>query len=308
MATEEDLLNQINKLIEDSAEKFNSKLPASEEKFFSELQQLLKGLDLKGDKIVQSVKNLKLVGIISKKLLKIIVDKDYKANVKEYLQAFNDITSLQNEYYTLLEDKFKPNALLQAIRLESINSTLDGLTNAGLTPVIGSIKQVLQQNVTTGGSYKDLMRTMSSGVSSSVGGTIDPQYGYSKIIKTLTITSVAQYSRNYAHTVAEGLNFKWYQYVGSTITTTRCFCHAMVKKRYFHRSEIPDIIAGNFKEFEDRDCEINPKTDLPDGMIKGTNASNFMTYAGGWNCQHSIFPVPESRIPQDLINRFKDAA
>lgn len=57
---EEDILNKMNKLIEDSAEKFNSTLPASEEKFFSELQQLLKELDIKGDKIVQSVKNLKI--------------------------------------------------------------------------------------------------------------------------------------------------------------------------------------------------------------------------------------------------------
>ncbi len=124
--------------------------------------------------------------------------------------------------------------------------------------------------------------------------------------KTATITSIAQYSRQYSQTVAQGLNFRWYQYVGSTITTTRCFCLAMVEKRYFHVSEVPALLKGNFEEFEEKECEINGKTKLPDGMIPGTNVSNFFTLAGGWNCQHSIFPVPDSLVPKELKDKFKD--
>lgn len=304
MDTPEEILKKIDKLVEQSAEKFNSKVPGIQDRVWSEVQALLKGLDLKGDKIVASVKNLKLVGSVGRKLLKIIIDKQYKSDVKEYLKAFNEITDLQNQYFMLLEQNFKQTPLLKAIRMEAINSTLEGLTEAGLSGITGNIKKTLQQNVTTGGSYKELMKTMSGQLTNTSSG----EGVLARNVKTYTITSVAQYSRNYSQTVSEGLNIDWYQYVGSTITTTRCFCHAMVKKRYFHRSEIPDLLAGNFKQFEERDCELNRKTDLPDGMIKGTNVSNFLTYAGGWNCQHSIFPVPESWVPKELVKKFSDAS
>lgn len=300
MPTPEDILLKINELVEKSAERFNSKVPGIQDRVWDEVQALLKGLDVKGDKIVASVKNLKLVGNIGRKLLKLIMDKRYKTDVKEYLEAFNEVTDLQNQYFTLIETKFKQTPLLDAIRTEAINSTLEGLTEAGLAPITNNIKKALQLNVTTGGSYKELMKTMGGQLTNTAEG----DGMISRNLKTYTITSVAQYSRNYSQTVSEGLNIEWYQYVGSVITTTRCFCNAMVKKRYFHRSEIPDLLSGNFEEFEDKECGINEKTKLPEGMIKGTNSSNFLTYAGGWNCQHSIFPVPASWVPKRLLDKF----
>lgn len=299
--TPAEILAKIDKLVEQSAEKFNSKIPDIQDRVWREVQALLKGLDLKGDRIATSVKNLKLVGSIGKKLLKIIIDKQYKDDLKEYIKTFNEITSLQNQYFISLESKFKQTPLLKAIRDESINTTLEGLTEAGLSSITNNIKRTLQQNITGGGSYKDLMKTMGEQLTNTDAGEGLLQ----RNIKTYTITSVAQYSRNYSQSAAEGLNFNWYRYIGSTITTTRCFCFAMVKKRYFHRSEIPDLLAGNFEEFKDRECGINPKTKLPEGMIAGTNTSNFMTYAGGWNCQHGIYPVPDSWVPDKLKDVIK---
>lgn len=300
MPTQKELIKAISDLVESSAEKFNSKLPGIQERVWDEIQSLLKKLDTKGDNISISIKNLKLVGDIGRKLQKIIMDDQYKADVKEYIKSFDEIYSIQNKYFKSVQKDFKTTPLLQAIRESAVNFALDGLTEAGLAGAIGQIKRTLQQNITGGGSYKELFKTMS--------GMLTPTEGDGVIarnVKTFTITSVAQYSRNYSQTVAEGLNFRWYQYVGSTITTTRCFCHAMVEKRYFHRSEIPKLLKGEFPEFEEKECEISQKTKLPDGMIAGTNVSNFMTYAGGWNCQHSIFPVPDSAVPETLRDKFK---
>ncbi len=299
--TQQEIIEAISSIVEDSANKFNAKLGAVDQKTYDAISAVLKDLDLKGDKITPSVKNLKLIGKVMRQLNKIVVDGEYKADVKDFLKAFNDIAKLQNQYFSLLEDKFKPNALLQAIREEAINSTLQQLTEDNVNIGGARVREVLRQNITTGGSYKALMQTM-DGV---VKGEGDQGGAFTSRAKTATITSVAQYSRHYSHTVAEGLQFKWYQYVGSTIDTTRCFCHAMVKKRFFHVSEIPDLLAGKFPEFEDMECELNEKTKLPEGMIKGTNVSNFMTYAGGWNCQHSIFPVPASRVPADIRAKFE---
>lgn len=298
MASAEDILKKINKILEDSAERFNNSLPSMQKRVFEELKLMLKDLDVKADKIKPSVKNLKLISIINKKLEKIIFNKTYKAELKDYVSAFNEISSLQNQYFSSIEDEFKPSALLQQIREQAIDFTIDGMNDAVKGAFGPPVRTILQQNITGGGSYKDLIEAVSKQGS-------DDKFFKSSNIKTIAITSVAQYSRNYSQTVAEGLSFEWYQYVGSTIETTRCFCSAMVKKRFFHKSEVPDLLSGDFKEFENKACGLNSKTGLPEGMIDGTNESNFFTLAGGWNCQHSIYPVPASRVPEDIRSKFQ---
>lgn len=302
MAKIDNIIESVNELIQSSTDKFNGKVPGMQEKVLDELSSLIKDLDTKGDKISASVKNLKLISKILKKLEKVIIDSDYKADVKEYASAFKQISSLQNQYFSSIEESFKPTALLQTIRDQTINTVVENLAGSGFKDgVLSPIKSILMQNITTGGSYKDMMKTLSTNLTDTDSG----EGIMSRYLKTTVVTSVAQYSRQYSHTVAEGLQFEWYQYVGSTMETTRCFCHAMLEKQYFHKSEIPDILKGNFPEYKEMTCKTNSNTGLPEGMIKGTNVSNFITYAGGYNCQHSIFPVPESMVPKSIRDMIK---
>ena len=296
------LIKKINALIEDSAKNFNDKTPSLQQRVYDEIVLLLKDLDLKGDRLATTVKNIRAIGDINRKLEKIIFDEGYKDQVKDFIKVYGEIAQAQNQYFKLVENKFKPTPVLQAIREQSVDTTLSGLTEAGLTAnVLDPIKNILQKSITTGGSYKELSETLRVNLTNDeTGDGLMTRY-----LKTYTTTSVAQYSRNYSQTVAEGLQFTWYRYIGSNIETTRCFCRAMTEKEYFHKSEIPALLKGDFAEFEDKECGINHKTGLPEGMINGTNISNFMTYAGGWNCQHSIFPVPPSAVPQALRDKFK---
>lgn len=305
MATPTQLIQKINKLVEDSAATFNGKVPELQQRVLDEILILLKDLDTKGDTISATVKNVRMIGDINRKLQRIIFDEGYNKQVEDYLKAYNRISTLQNQYFSTVIDNFKPSKVLQAIREQSIQFTLDGLTEAGLTSnVIDPIKGILQKSITTGGSYKELTESLRVNLTNTTEG----DGIMSRYLKTYTITSVSQYSRNYSQTVAEGLSFRWYRYVGSNTETTRCFCLAMTEKKFFHKSEIPDILAGRFEEFREKDCSLNSKTGLPEGMIKGTNSSNFITYAGGWNCQHSIFPVPDSLVPAELREKFKETA
>lgn len=302
MATPSQLINQINDLVEKSADNFNGKVPALQQRVLDEINILLKDLTLKNGRIQANIANLKIVGSIIRKLQKIIFDEGYKSEVSEYLKAFNRISSLQNQYFKALNERYKPTKMLEAIKVDSISSTLDGLTESGLkSNVLDPISKILKQNITTGGSYKELQETLRVNLT-------DDETGdgmMSKYLKTYTITSVSQYSRNYSQTASQGLNFKWFRYTGSNIKTTRCFCLAMTKKEFFHVSEIPSLLAGDFPEFQEQKCDIYSKTGLPDGMINGTNVSNFNTLAGGWNCQHGIYPVPDAFVPQELRDKFK---
>lgn len=303
MATQAELIQKINDTVEGAASTFNGKIPALQQRVLDEIVLILKDLDTKGDQISATVKNVRLIGDINRKLQRIIFDEGYSKNVTEFLKTYNQIANLQNQYFSNIVDKFKPSKVLQAIKEQSIQFTLDGLTEAGLTAnVIDPIKGILQKSITTGGSYKELTESLRTNLTNTDTG----DGMMSRYLKTYTTTSVSQYSRNYSQTVAEGLSFRWYRYVGSNIETTRCFCLAMTKKEFFHKSEIPDILAGRFEEFREQECSINSTSGLPDGMIRGTNASNFITYAGGWNCQHSIFPVPDSFVPKELREKFKD--
>jgi hypothetical protein len=74
--------------------------------------------------------------------------------------------------------------------------------------------------------------------------------------------------------------------------------------QYYHRSELPKIIKGNFAEFKEMKGEIYERTGLPQGMIEDTNPSNFQTYRGGYNCGHQAYPIPASLVPKNIIATF----
>ena len=92
--------------------------------------------------------------------------------------------------------------------------------------------------------------------------------------------------------------------IGSNIKTSRTFCIALTEKKYYHRSELAQIIKGNFTEFKQMKGEIYDKTKLPQGMYDDTNTSNFQVYRGGYNCGHQAYPIPNSSVPKNLLKMF----
>ena len=54
----------------------------------------------------------------------------------------------------------------------------------------------------------------------------------------------------------------------------------------------------------DKHVHVNERTDLPDGMIEGTNKETFFINRGGWQCGHQIFPVPLAAVPADIRAKF----
>lgn len=291
--TRDELIDKINSTIDDSIDKINGSTITIQKDVYNELANIVRDLDYDGNNIKISVKNLRTIGELTNKLRKIILTNDYQDQVKEFLKTFNEVTTLQNQYMRQLTADFKFNAVLQQIKEQSIDSTLKSLTEEGLqTYIVKPIQDILRVNITTGGSFRQLMEQVRATVSPSDGlGVIE------RNIKQITTDALNQYSRNYLQTATAGTSFVWYQYTGSNIQTTRCFCHAMTEKRYFHIKEIPALLKGDFEEFEERDCKIYDRTDLPDGLIAGTNASNFLTFLGGYNCNHRAIPIPDALVP-----------
>jgi hypothetical protein len=267
----------------------------------------LRKLDLRSGKIKPTVANLRLIARVKNKLQNLILTDDYISEVKDFAKSFNEITTLQNEYWKSVEKTFKPKTLLKEIKNQSIQDTIQKLTEAGIGATIeNQVSDILRTNITAGGSYKSLegqLRELLTNTKKSDGVIV-------KNTKQVTVDAVNTYNAQYTQIVSNDLGFEWYSWQGSEIMTSRPFCQSMVEeRRYFHISEVPALLrAENMYYTDNKDGErkkvpIYKKTGLPHGFIEGTNPGNFFVRRAGYQCGHQARPVSESLVPKEVKER-----
>lgn len=297
--------NDIIKKIDQAIARFQKRIPAIQRAVFADLEEQIKRLDTSNGKIKTTVANLRIINSIKGRLLKIVLSPEYIKDVREFAQAFRDITTLQNQYWRQVEASFKPKTFLKEIRKQAIADTVKNLTASGIGETISAqITKILQTNITTGGSYSQLASQLRNSLLNTAGeGSIQ------KYTRQITTDAINQYNAQYTQAVSSDLGFEWYSYQGSEIMTSRPFCQAMVENnRYFHISQVPNLLKGldangkrlkyvdNFDE-EEKEVTIYSKTNLPHGFIPGTNPSNFFVNRAGYFCGHQARPVSEALVP-----------
>lgn len=305
MATYDEILKAIKKAVSG----FNRKIPAAQRSIFDSVSEEIKRLDLHpSGKIRTTAKNLSILASIRNKIIKIIVTDEYRADVKKFIESFNEITKLQNAYWKSVETKFKPTPVLKALRKQAVSDTVGKLMDSGIGVNVGDrITDILRTSITSGGSYKKLTAQLRDGLLNT------EQKGYlDRYAKQVTIDSLNQYSAQYNNVVASDLGYTWYKYDNTDIDTTRPFCDAMTDQPYFHVSEIPRILKAEglyySKEGAKTKVPLNPKTDLPFGMIPGTSPETFFVNRGGYNCGHQIRPVNVRQVPAEVVARVSATA
>lgn len=293
----EDSIKKILSTIDDAIAKFQNAIPGIQKLVYDELQPLIKQFDIRDGNLLNNVKNLKLIGDVQNKLEKIIISADYKSSVNDFIDAFGLVSNLQQEYFKQFNQQYKPKKTLPIIKQLAIESTINDLVGQGLNAnVIAPIKSILTDNIISGGDYalfNDQLRNHILNNETGDGSLL-------KYTKQISTDSINQYNRQYHETIAQDLNFNWGQYVGSNIATTREFCLYLTKKRWVHRSELPEIIKGHI---DGHDCKLSKTTKRPLGMIPGTNVDNFNIYAGGYQCGHSFYWGPDSMVPENVRQR-----
>lgn len=273
----------------------------------------VRDLNVVNGAIAPSIGNIRKLARITSKLEKIIVSPKYKQLIKELLPVFNEIAKLQNEYFKSIEVSYTSETVSSLIKSYSITDTVNGLSNVGIGGTITKeISEILRSNIATGSSYKGLTKQLKALVLTNQTPGILTRYA-----GQIVTDSVNQFSATHLQTVSSGLGYTWYSYQGKDIDTTRPFCNYMTDKRFFHVSEIPALLKAedpmkggdtmtvwNEVKQVNEDVTLNPKTNLPKGMIAGTDASNFMVRRGGYRCGHQIFPVSELGVPQAIKDAF----
>jgi hypothetical protein len=284
-------------LITQAVDQFNSQIPGIQKKMLDDLLLLTKKLNTKGDTIEIGAANLRLLSNVKSKLQRILLNEKYIGSVKGYIGNFDKVIDLQNKYFRSLESTFQPPQLVREIKKQAIESVVNSLTENGLNAnIVDRIHDILRKATTAGGSYATLTKQLTDFITSNQSG----EGQLLRYTKQITTDALNQFSGQYTQLVTADLGFEWYRYSGSNIETSRPFCLACTDRKFFHISQLPRVLKGDFDEFREREGKINRKTDLPEGMISGTDVSNFMTNRGGYNCGHQWRPLSEELVPREI--------
>jgi len=275
---------------------FDGSIPDIQRNILNDVELMLKELDLVSGRIAPSLANLKKVARMQGKLERIVLeDPRYAKELGSYMDTFGKISDLNAGYFQSIESKFKGSSILREIQKQSMSSTLESLTGAGISAnVMDPVYDLIRQNVTTGTKFTDLTKSLRDYIQGQ-GSTLG---GLDRYVKQITTDALNQYSAQYMEHTAADLGLEWAQYAGVRIETSRKFCIGMLRKKHYHKIEIPNLIKGNFPQFKAAGGSIYQNTGLPHGMVKGTNRENFQIYRGGYNCHHQPIPISESSVPE----------
>ena len=273
---------------------FNKSIPGIQNSIAGEVDLLIKGLDIKNGVVQSSVANLKRIAGFKDKIMTIIKRSDYQDKLGDFMNAFDEVAVLNNQYFASIADDFKPGRLLEEIKQQNIDSTLESLTDAGMNAnFIKPMHDILLRNATSGGTYQQLINQTRDYITNIQTGS----GALERYVKTATTDSLNTFAGQYMDAISNDLGLDWGKYVGPIINTSRAFCIACIAKEFIHKSELEDVIHGDFPEFEDADGKIDSRTGLPSGMKPGTNPQNFSSVRGGWRCDHQYIPVSETSVP-----------
>lgn len=294
----EKALSRLTNLLDKSEDSFTDSVPEVQRKIFARVQVLLRDLDLRKDNVKQSAANLRKITKIKREIEKIILSDEYLKDVDKFAKSFDAVTDLQTSFFTTLKSDFTQPKFISTLREVSVQRTVEALTGAGVrADVVEKAGDIIRTNVADGNSFTNLneeLRTFLTKTEESVGAL---QRHTSQIVTD----SLNTYAREYSQVVSETLDNEWFIYVGSLVKDSRDFCKALVKKKWIHKSEFPAITKGRIDIDNDGDNE----TVSLQGVRPQTNASNFITFAGGFNCNHVVAPINEEFVPNKLRRRFE---
>lgn len=277
-------VDDINEAIDKAIIDFHGALPLAQKRLIAELKRALKDLKLTSLGMVSNTaQNIMLVRKITDQLKGGLVTKEYIKALDNYLAAFNPVRQLNNKYFDVLNVNFVPNkARYTLISEQIIESTKETLDRGGVWGVVmKDINDLLRVNVGSGASYDEFIQTLTT----QIGGT--PQtLGYvEKYAKQIVTDSIMQYNRQMQSTISTDLGLEWYYYQGSLIKDSRPFCKERAGK-YYHQKEVESWANKSWQ-----------------GKFSGTDETTIFTYAGGYNCRHSIIPVSRAIVPKSDIER-----
>jgi hypothetical protein len=281
-------------------------MPAVQKAAYKEVLILANELDLAKDGTIKpTLKNVRMIAKIKARLNEVILDGKYYKELQKVVDTYEEVTRLQNLYFTTMVGKFTVPVVLAEIQKQSIDITIESMGEAGMNAgVINRVRDILNKNITTGGSIGQFTEE----VRIYLTDTKEGDGALKKYSKQIVTDALFQYSAQYNNLVSNDLGFKYYRYVGTLVEDSREFCKKLIEAaesgcmEYIHESQFKELLDGKICGEQ---IHINKKSGLPSGLIKGTNVSNLYVNRGGWQCGHQMFGVSSAIVPKDVRAKFE---
>lgn len=290
------LLEEKNKRLVSIPEALQTAVEKQQKKILDEIIQLASELDTKGGEIIISAKNIKKIDSITEKLKEAFRSDEYVSAVKEFASEFDKQAFLNNKVIKAgFEDIVNPVAsqlYIETAKKNTLNAFLGTPLDAAL---IAPLQSQLETAVISGASLGETIK----GLTTFIEGNKDVDSKILRYVKQISNDSFAIADRSYTSILSDFLDAEWFYYSGSEQDTTRCFCKERYDK-FFHYKEIESW--GNGENLGE--CNIGGGKWA--GEIEGTNSKTIFSYAGGYNCSHSISPVSEFIVPDSAKERARD--
>lgn len=293
--TLKELLNKKNKRIYQVPSAFQKQLELGQQEQLDKVNSLISLLEFDGDNLKTSKKNLKIISELTGELRNAVLTSDYLKAVAKFGNEFIEQASVNKKLISLSIDA----AIIPEVAKSYINSAkknaIESLVGAPIDATfIKPIQALLENAVTSGSNTKETL----ANIRLFVEGDSKTDSKLLKYAKQITNDSFAIADRSYTNIVATALDIEWYYYSGGEFDTTRCFCAERVGN-YYHYKEIE--AWGKGKNLGD----CNTGGGKWAGQIPTTDQFTIFTFAGGYNCQHSLMPVSIIVVPESDIKRAK---
>lgn len=282
MATLSEIVQDKANRLESVPNKFNSAVSKSQKEIFEEILTLLDGLEKKDGQIVLSASNIKEVEDIIEELKKVFYGSDYVEAVRDFAKEFDTQGEITRD---LFEKSFKnaeftelSTAVLKSEKKTAVESLLGSSIDKEF---FNPIKSTIQDAVNSGSSLKDLIsniRTITEGDEERLGKL-------SRYANQISSDAFATSDRAYTNSIAKEIDAEWYRYVGGLLDDSRDFC-VHRNNNYYHKKEVEGWADENWQ-----------------GKSIETDASTIFIWLGGYNCKHSLIPVPLSQVPPEVVER-----
>jgi len=284
MPTLKELIEKKNHRLETVPDRFISAVEKAQRESFNKLISLLDKLKRNSEgKIELTASNLSKIETIGNELQKNLFDKEYGEAVIEFAKEFDTQAIINKTYFKEAFGDFKDKEIFKTILKNAQKRAITDLADTAIdSNFINPLKEILNASVTNGQNFSDAVKTLRTYIegNSEVDGTL------LRYVKQVAVDGFSISDREYTKAIAEDLEIEWYLYSGGLIKDSREFCEERNGK-YFHKKEV----------------EAWAEIDSWKGKIPNTNDSTIFSFAGGYNCRHSIMPVGISVVPQDVIDR-----
>ncbi len=288
--TPEELAAEIENLIVGSSDQFSAAMIRAQNRLYNRIIGILKKLELDSEGYIkQSAANRKVLRDAQDTFDALIKSPAYIGVVEAQLKIIPKIDALNKTYFTSISKVFSPNKnFIKDLQKQVIRDVNSALLNEGVIfHVRQPLNSILNQNINSGGSFAgftDQVRNFIKG-NDQVDGRL---LRYSK---TYVADTLFAYARTWQEAVTTELDLQFYLYAGGLTAAgkgsggSRDFCIERTGK-YFHRKEIESWADQSWA-----------------GKNPATTKSSIFTLLGGYNCRHSVIPVPDKLVPEEVIER-----